>query len=76
MTSAAAPPDAAASPCTNVCRIDADSGWCLGCWRTLDEIARWSTAGPGDRAAILASLPDRRERWSRLHPAARPPGPR
>lgn len=30
------------SPCTSVCRIDADSGLCEGCLRTLDEIAGWS----------------------------------
>ncbi|HET9644511.1 MAG TPA: DUF1289 domain-containing protein [Burkholderiaceae bacterium] len=44
------------SPCVNVCRIDARTGWCEGCLRTLDEIAAWS------------SLDDdgRREVWSRL----------
>ena len=30
------------SPCISVCRIDADSGCCEGCLRTLDEIAAWS----------------------------------
>ena len=30
------------SPCISVCRIDADSGRCDGCLRTLDEIAAWS----------------------------------
>jgi uncharacterized protein len=30
------------SPCISVCRVDADSGWCEGCLRTLDEIAAWS----------------------------------
>lgn len=37
--------DAAAvpSPCVNVCRMDAASGLCSGCWRTIDEIAAWST---------------------------------
>ena len=30
------------SPCISVCRIDAASGLCTGCLRTLDEIAGWS----------------------------------
>jgi hypothetical protein len=31
------------SPCIAVCTMDAASGLCRGCWRTLDEIAAWST---------------------------------
>jgi uncharacterized protein len=30
------------SPCVNVCRMDAASGLCVGCRRTIDEIAAWS----------------------------------
>jgi uncharacterized protein len=30
------------SPCISVCRVDADSGWCDGCMRTLGEISAWS----------------------------------
>jgi predicted Fe-S protein YdhL (DUF1289 family) len=30
------------SPCVSVCRMDAASGLCTGCLRTLDEIAGWS----------------------------------
>ena len=30
------------SPCISVCRVDADSGCCEGCLRTLVEIAAWS----------------------------------
>ncbi|SHM29028.1 DUF1289 domain-containing protein [Rhizobacter sp. OV335] len=30
------------SPCVNICRMDAASGLCVGCWRTIDEIAAWS----------------------------------
>ena len=29
------------SPCISVCRMDAVTGWCEGCFRTLDEIAGW-----------------------------------
>jgi len=37
------------SPCVGVCRMDAASGLCLGCWRTLDEIARWGTASAAEQ---------------------------
>lgn len=30
------------SPCMSVCRVDAVTEWCEGCFRTLDEIAAWS----------------------------------
>ena len=49
-----------ASPCVNICRMDARSGLCIGCARTLDEIARWSQASTEERRGILALLPERR----------------
>ena len=40
------------SPCVSVCRMDAASGLCDGCFRTLDEIAAWSRMDDeGKRAA-------------------------
>lgn len=30
------------SPCIGICRMDAKTGLCEGCQRTIDEIARWS----------------------------------
>jgi hypothetical protein len=44
------------SPCTLVCTIDARTGWCLGCHRTLDEIAGWSRAEADEKRAILARV--------------------
>jgi len=41
--------------------MDADSGLCAGCWRTLDEIARWSRTTDDDRRAILAAVEARRD---------------
>jgi|JI10StandDraft_1071094.scaffolds.fasta_scaffold389152_3 predicted Fe-S protein YdhL (DUF1289 family) len=29
------------SPCVNVCRMAPTTGWCEGCFRTLEEIAGW-----------------------------------
>jgi uncharacterized protein len=48
------------SPCTNICTLDARSGLCLGCGRTVDEIARWAAMSADERARIMAELPARR----------------
>jgi predicted Fe-S protein YdhL (DUF1289 family) len=39
------------SPCISVCRMDAVSGLCQGCYRTLDEIRLWSQSS--DAAKLL-----------------------
>jgi predicted Fe-S protein YdhL (DUF1289 family) len=49
-----------ASPCTSVCRMDDASGLCVGCARTLDEIASWSVLDDDARRAIVAALPARK----------------
>jgi len=50
------------SPCINVCTMDPERGVCLGCCRTLDEIAAWGAMPDADQARILAQLPERRVR--------------
>jgi len=37
-----------------------DTGLCRGCWRTLDEIARWSAMSDAERSDVLARLASRR----------------
>lgn len=49
-----------ASPCISVCVIDAPTGLCAGCYRTLDEIAGWIGLSASERQALLAELPWRR----------------
>jgi predicted Fe-S protein YdhL (DUF1289 family) len=44
------------SPCNGVCRIDAATGRCEGCRRTLDEIAAWSGLGEAARRSLLERL--------------------
>lgn len=34
----------APSPCINICKMNAQTGLCEGCFRTIEEIAKWSTA--------------------------------
>ena len=47
------------SPCNNVCQLDPKSGLCIGCARTLDEIARWAEMSDAERERVLAELPKR-----------------
>jgi uncharacterized protein len=60
------------SPCIKVCAIDATTGWCLGCGRSMAEIGAWSTLAPERRRAVmgelearLAEIPDRDARARR-----------
>ena len=46
------------SPCINVCKIE--DGLCAGCFRSLDEIARWAAAADEDKRLILAAVAQRR----------------
>ncbi len=48
------------SPCIKICTVDAHSGLCLGCGRTIDEIARWTAMSDAERVRIMAELPARR----------------
>jgi len=47
------------SPCIKVCVIDPVTGLCLGCFRTIDEIAAWSAMTADARRAVIADLPAR-----------------
>lgn len=44
-------PDAA-SPCIGICIVGGE-GYCIGCFRTRDELAEWWTATPARKRAIL-----------------------
>ena len=52
----APPPGAVPSPCINVCRMDAATGWCEGCQRTLAEIAAWSGLSDEHKRAVWQAL--------------------
>ena len=56
----AAPP--IATPCVKVCFVDGESGLCLGCFRTLAEIAGWSRLDEPVRRRLMEELPARRSR--------------
>lgn len=52
----ASDPDAVPSPCVGRCGLDAERRYCLGCLRTRDEIANWSSRPPAWKRAVLARL--------------------
>lgn len=54
--SAQDPSQTVPSPCVSVCQMDATTGWCQGCLRTLDEIGLWGNADDAFKRVI----------WSRI----------
>ena len=44
------------TPCIAVCFIDPKAKLCLGCGRTLPEIARWHAMERAERLAVMATL--------------------
>jgi uncharacterized protein len=44
--------DPVASPCIDVCRLDA-AGLCIGCRRTIGEIGEWPRADEARRREIV-----------------------
>ena len=52
-------PLAVESPCNKICAVDPVSGLCIGCGRSLAEIANWIGYADPERAHIMAELPRR-----------------
>ena len=47
------------SPCVNICVINAETGFCSGCFRTVDEISRWQVLTSEQKIELLGELADR-----------------
>ncbi|WP_114395175.1 DUF1289 domain-containing protein [Oleisolibacter albus] len=54
------PDDYVPSPCVRICRLDARRRYCVGCLRTVEEIAAWGGMGSDQRRAVLADLVERK----------------
>jgi hypothetical protein len=52
--------------------MDPATGWCLGCARTIDEIAAWSSLDDKAKLHVWKALPARREDLARRAAAAAP----
>jgi predicted Fe-S protein YdhL (DUF1289 family) len=55
-----------------VCTIDAATGWCAGCMRTIDEIAAWGSCDNAAKRAVWRRLPARRAERDRRELEAAP----
>lgn len=47
---------AVVSPCNKICTLDSRGDYCIGCGRTLDEIARWYAMTDEERALVMHRL--------------------
>ncbi|NDW47701.1 DUF1289 domain-containing protein [Ruegeria sp. PrR005] len=47
------------SPCIRICVVHPTERICTGCFRTIDEISRWSRMESDERQAIMQELPNR-----------------
>ena len=47
------------SPCISVCRMSPVTGWCLGCFRTIDEIVAWGRMADDGKRAVWLRLEQR-----------------
>lgn len=54
--------DEVQSPCVKICVVHPEERLCVGCYRSIDEIARWSRMSDDERRAVLADLPARAPR--------------
>src|SRR5262245_17974063 len=57
-----------ASPCNKICVVDPHAALCVGCGRSLDDIAGWVRFSPEERTRIIAELPGRLQRLGRSTP--------
>ena len=48
------------SPCVEICQLDPVSGICLGCFRTMDEIASWIELTDIEKQNVLLNAQKRK----------------
>jgi len=48
------------SPCNNECIIDPVTHFCKGCFRTMEEIIRWSFISSKEQNEILQKVENRK----------------
>ena len=47
------------TPCIKICVVDPDTGFCIGCGRTRDEIGAWLAMAAEERRTVMQQLPER-----------------
>jgi uncharacterized protein len=51
------------SPCIKVCFVDPARQICVGCFRTMEELGRWTRMSAAERVAVGEALPARRAEY-------------
>lgn len=51
------------SACISVCKINAQTDLCEGCWRTIEEITIWATASETLKKEIWEKIQQRAQRY-------------
>jgi hypothetical protein len=57
------------SPCIGICTLDPVDRRCIGCLRTIEEIAAWPEASADERLLIVQRLRERRRALGRTSAA-------
>ena len=47
------------SPCINICILDPDKDLCIGCYRTAEEISKWSFLSKFEKEELLLKIKSR-----------------
>jgi hypothetical protein len=53
------PPEYVPSPCVQVCTLDPLTGLCVGCYRTVQEVADWLEMSAEEKRAVLERVAQR-----------------
>jgi len=49
------------TPCKNICMLDLQGQYCMGCYRTRQEVGDWMGMSDDERAAVMDQLDARKE---------------
>ena len=49
------------SPCVEKCQIDEKNLYCIGCFRTIEEISAWSSYSDKRKKMILKLISERKK---------------
>ncbi len=49
------------SPCIKICMLDAKGEYCMGCYRTRQEVGAWGTMSDDQRSQIMGELVARKD---------------
>ena len=47
------------SPCVGICAMSEETGYCLGCYRTIDEIRDWWDMSNAERKVTIEACEQR-----------------